>query len=89
MPNKGSGTRSGASLSSGVRGKKMNITTRQCRDSEVAGIEQEWIAQGYYLVHKTNSGQLRPMEYMKTSHHGSVHSFDGPRIWTLTRRNKD
>lgn len=67
----------------------MNFHNQQCSDSEVALIESQWKSQGFRLTNKSSDKELLPMEYRKSSYRGDINSFDGPRTWLLTRRNRD
>ncbi len=60
--------------------------SKTCADSDLAEVERELAAKGFRLVPKTNQKELQPNEYMKSSHHGTPTSFEGPRTWTITMR---
>lgn len=61
-------------------------SSKECSDSELMPEEARLRAQGYQLTEKSTEKDLLPMEYMKSSHHGSAQSFDGPKRWLLRWR---
>lgn len=59
---------------------------KECSDLELAS-EEVWLQkQGYRLTGKNTDKDLLPMEYMKSSHHGSAQSFEGSKKWLLKWR---
>jgi len=64
------------------------IRTHQCNDNELAAIELAWMIEGYRRVEKASASDLLPFEYMRTTSQGTQHTFFGPTVHTLQRREQ-
>lgn len=60
--------------------------SKECLDSELDSEEARLRAHGYQLTAKRTEKDLLPMEYMKSSFHGTAQSFEGQKRWLIRWR---